>query len=236
MSVILPGGGEVVGDAPDRRVEILSDDPAVNATLSRFGPGRAGADLHVHRRHSDVFYVLEGELTVRLGLEDRAVTVPAGSLAMVPPGVVHGFRNASDAELRYLNFHAPGQRFTDYMRGLRDGRPFAYDQFDPPPDGGRPVGEVVVGPPPLQIDAVRLAERAGAQDEEVHVHDDQVESLYVLEGEAVLRLGDEELPAPAGSWAQIPPGVPHALGFPARGSRYLSVFSPRAAPSRSPAA
>jgi quercetin dioxygenase-like cupin family protein len=232
VSVILPGGGEVIGDAPDRRVEILSDDPSVNATLSRFGPGRAGADLHVHRRHSDLFYVLEGELTVRLGLEDRAVTVPAGSVAMVPPGVVHGFRNASDAELRYLNFHAPGLRFTDYMRGLRDGRPFAYDQFDPPADGGRTASEVVVGPPPLEIDALALAERSGSRDEELHVHDDQVESLYVLEGDVVLAVGDEELRASAGSWAQIPPGVPHALRFPARGSRYLSLFSPRAAPTR----
>jgi quercetin dioxygenase-like cupin family protein len=232
MSVIPPGGGEVIGDAPDRRVEILSDHPAVNATLSRFAPGRAGADLHVHRRHSDLFYVLEGELTVRLGLEDRAVTVPAGSLAMVPPGVVHGFRNASDADLRYLNFHAPGQRFTDYMRGLRDGRPFAYDQFDPPADGGRPPSAVVVGPPPLEIDALTLAERSGSHDEQVHAHDDEVESLYVLEGEAVLRLDGEELRAPAGSWAQIPPGVPHALGFSAPGARYLSLFGPTDAPSR----
>jgi quercetin dioxygenase-like cupin family protein len=153
-------------------------------------------------------------------------------VARVPPGVVHGFRNASDADLRYLNFHVPGLRFTDYMRGLRDGRPFAYDQFEPPPDGGRPAGAVVVGPPPLQIEALTLAERTGSRDEEVHVHDGQVESLYVLEGEAVLTLGDRALRAPAGSWAQIPPGVPHALGFPARGARYLSLFSPTAAPTR----
>ena len=64
------------------------------------------------------------------------------------------------------------------------------------------------------------------------MHDQQVESLYVVEGDVVLTLGDQELRAPAGSWAQIPPGVPHALGFPARGSRHLSVFSPRAVPSR----
>ena len=235
MSVIPPGAGELVGDAPDRRVEILSDDPAINATLSRFGPGRAGADLHVHRRHSDLFYVLEGELTVRLGIEDRAATVPAGSVAMIPPGVVHGFRNATGGELRYLNFHAPGQRFTDYMRGLRDGRPFAYDQFDPPADGGRPASEAAIGPPPVRIEALRLAERWGSHDEEVHAHEDQVESLYVLEGEAVLALGDGELRAPAGSWAQVAPGVAHALRFPAR-TRYLSLFSPRAAPRRSPAA
>jgi mannose-6-phosphate isomerase-like protein (cupin superfamily) len=107
-TVIPPGGGEVLGDSPDRRVEILSDHAALHATWSRFGPRRDGADLHVHRRHTDLFYVLEGELTVRLGPEGESVVAPAGTLARVPPLVVHGFRNGSDAELRYLNFHAPG--------------------------------------------------------------------------------------------------------------------------------
>jgi len=226
VTVIPPGGGEIVGDSAERRVEILSDDPAINATLSRFGPGREGACLHVHREHSDLFYVLDGELTVRLGPEDRQLTVPTGSVARVPPGVVHGFRNASDADLRYLNFHVSGLRFTDYMRGLRDGVPFAYDQFDPPADGGVPASEAAIGEPVVDIDALRLAERLGEVDEEIHVHDDHVESLYVLEGEAVVTLGEEALPAPAGSWAQVPRGVAHALAFPRR-TRYLSLRTPQ---------
>ena len=126
------GEGEVIGDSADRRVEILSDHETLNATWSRFGPHREGADLHVHRNHTDCFFVLEGELTVRLGLEDELVTVPAGTLARVPPLVVHGFRNGSDAEVRYLNLHAPGQRFADYLRAM-------------PEDGGRPTSEAVVG-------------------------------------------------------------------------------------------
>jgi mannose-6-phosphate isomerase-like protein (cupin superfamily) len=145
-AVFIPvGEGEVIGDSADRRVEILSDDETLNATWSRFGPHREGADLHVHRLHTDCFYVLEGKLTVRLGLEDEAVAVPAGTLARVPPLVVHGFRNGSDAELRYLNLHAPGQRFADYLRATRDGRSFSYDQHEPPEDGGRPAREAVVG-------------------------------------------------------------------------------------------
>src|SRR3954449_5490221 len=141
-TVIPPGGGEVIGDSPERRVEMLSDDDTVHATWSRFGPGRAGAELHIHRRHTDIFYVLDGELTVRLGAEDERVTVPAGRFAVVPPLVIHGFRNGSDeAEVRYLNFHAPGTGFADYMRGLRDGRTLSYDQEDPPADGERPATE-----------------------------------------------------------------------------------------------
>ena len=144
-TVIPPGGGEVVGDAPERRVEILSDHEALNATWSRFGAHREGADLHVHRQHVDLFYVLDGELTIRLGVGDDGVVVPAGTLARVPPLVVHGFRNASDADVRYLNFHAPGKGFNVYMRALRDGREAAYDQHAPPADGGRPTTDAVIG-------------------------------------------------------------------------------------------
>lgn len=223
MTVIAPGGGEIIVDSSDRRVEILSEDPAVNATLSRLGPGGAGADLHVHHRHSDLFYVLDGELTVRLGLEDRPSRVPPGSVARVPPDVVHGFRNTSDAAVRYLNFHVPGERFVNYLRGLRDGRPFAYDQFPPAADGGRPPSEAVIGSPPVEIEALALAERSGV-DEAVHVHVQQVESLYVLEGQAILSLGERELRARAGAWAQVPRGVPHALRF-AAPTRYLSLHA-----------
>src|SRR3954454_23591748 len=101
MTVVEPGGGEVIGDAPDRRVEILADDAALNATWSRFGPGRDGAELPVHRRHHDCFYVLEGELTLRLGLDGREVALPAGTLARIPPLVVHGFRNGSPRRVRH---------------------------------------------------------------------------------------------------------------------------------------
>lgn len=61
MDVLPPRTGELLGDSADRRVELLCEDGALHATWSRFGPGRDGADLHVHYRHSDLFYVLEGE-------------------------------------------------------------------------------------------------------------------------------------------------------------------------------
>ena len=40
ITVLPPGGGEVVGDAPDRRVEILSD-PELAKRLGRAGKERA---------------------------------------------------------------------------------------------------------------------------------------------------------------------------------------------------
>jgi mannose-6-phosphate isomerase-like protein (cupin superfamily) len=226
--VIPPGGGEVIGDSAERRVEILSDGDAVHATWSRFGPGRDGADPHVHRRHTDIFYVLEGELTVRLGLEDELVVVPKGALARVPPMVVHGFRNGSDAEMRYLNFHAPGVGFADYMRGLRDGRRVTYDQEPPPAEGVRPSSEAEVGEPGLgvhlDIEAIHISEVRSAPGDAPPPRTEH-EYFYVLEGELVLTLGDRELRAPTGAWVEMPAGIPHVISSP-EPVRYLSVLTP----------
>jgi mannose-6-phosphate isomerase-like protein (cupin superfamily) len=208
VTVIPPGEGEVVGDRPDRRVEILSDHPSLHATWSRFGAGRDGADLHVHHRHTDLFYVLEGELTMRLGPHGEEARVPAGSLVCVPPGVVHGFRNGSAAEVRYLNLHAPGVGFADYMRAIRDGESLSYDQYDPPADGGRPHTEVAIGEPVADVEAIRVAE--ARLDGEARAPEGAVRSLYVLEGE--LTVGDTA--AGPGTWLQLADGAAE----PVRGS------------------
>ena len=237
------GGGEVVGDSSDRRVEILSEHETLHATWSRFGPHRDGADLHVHRTHTDLFYVLEGELTVRLGVEDEQVVVPAGTLARVPPLVVHGFRNGSDAELRYLNFHAPGVGFAEYLRGLRDGRTVSFDQHPPPADGGGPRTDAVVGGdgfvserPGLRVALLADVEEIGISETwsepgspspPMHVHRTHAESFYVLEGELTFTAGGRELRAEPGSWVQIPPGVPHTFVSPGdRSARFLNVHTP----------
>lgn len=231
--VIAPGGGEVLGDAPDRRVAILCEHDALHATWARFGPRREGADLHVHRRHSDFFYVLEGELTVLLGREGEAVVVPAGTLARVPPLVVHGFRNGTDAQLRYLNFHAPGVGFADYMRGLRDGSPRSFDQEPPPSEGIRPASEAAVGAEEVlvggvtllaDVEEIAIAEVPGDHGDPLpHVHRRHAESFYVLDGELALTAGDRELQAEAGSWVQVPAGSPHAVTGPAR---HLNLHAP----------
>jgi quercetin dioxygenase-like cupin family protein len=241
--VLVPaGGGEVVGDAPDRRVEILSDHETLNATWSRFGPHREGADLHIHREHTDLFYVLAGELTVRLGPDDDAVAVPAGMLVRVPPLVVHGFRNGSDAELRYLNFHAPGRRFADYLRAARDGREFSYDQHPPPPDGGRSVTEVAIGGSLAtsesdgrrtallaDVEAITVAEiscEGGSALPPLGSHQDHVVSLYVLEGELTLAAAGLQHLAAAGTWAQVPAGLPHTVAAAGDDVRFLEIRTP----------
>ena len=97
----------------------------------------------MHRAHCDLFYVLEGELTFLVGPEREERVLLAGTLALAPPLIVHGFRNSSDEELCYLNFHAPNGGFADYLRGVTPG----FDSEDPPADGGRPASDAVLVPP-----------------------------------------------------------------------------------------
>jgi mannose-6-phosphate isomerase-like protein (cupin superfamily) len=156
MHVVTPGEGEIIGDTPDRTVELLAELDEVHATISRFAAGRDGADLHIHREHTDVFVVLEGSLTLKV--EGGARVVGAGNVVLVPPMVAHGFRNGSDAELWYVNLHLPGTGFADYMRGLRERRRVPFDQLDPPADGAGlvPASEIVIAPPPVSVGGVAI--------------------------------------------------------------------------------
>jgi len=161
----------------------------------------------------------------------------------VPPLVVHGFRNAGDAELRYLNFHAPGTGFADYMRGLRDGRRTSFDQEDPPSEGVRPASDAVVGGEEVVLDRpdVRVALLAdidevgisetradpGGAPVRTHVHRRHAESFYVFEGELRATVEDRELSVGPGAWLTIPPGVRHGLAL--VGSepvRFLNLHAP----------
>ena len=47
-----------------------------------------GAREHYHKRATELYYVLEGEGTVRLDSVDHPVR--KGSIVHIPPGVVHG--------------------------------------------------------------------------------------------------------------------------------------------------
>jgi mannose-6-phosphate isomerase-like protein (cupin superfamily) len=192
MSVVPPGGGEVVGDSPERRVEILFEHDRAHVTWSRFAAGRDGADLHVHRRHTDVFYVLAGQLTLKLA-EGEAVA-EAGTFVRVPPMVAHGFRNAGSGELRYLNVHAPGTGFADYMRGLGRGERVPFDQEPPPADGVRPSSEIEIARGGVTVGELSLAEVASA---------DGAFAAYVLEG------------PDAGTWVQ---------DAPVAGTRFVAIM------------
>ena len=251
--MVMPGEGEVITERDERSIRIKGAHELVDVTETRYETGEKGPDLHEHREHADAFYVLEGELEFRLGPGGaRLVRADAGTLVLVPAGVVHAFRNESGAPVRFLNIHAPSKGFAESLRVRRDGLPYDPEQFDsfgPPADGGRDVSTVVVrrrgegdvvtigassalftvetsdGNGTFSLTETSL--ESGFPGPVPHVHERLLDSFYVLEGTLTVRIGDETLQAPPGSFAFIPPGAVHTFSNPGSESvRALNLMAP----------
>lgn len=84
----------------------------------RVPPATVGAGPHYHRERDEFFYVLEGELVLRVG--DGKHTARAGTFAFIPRETIHGFRNESSESATLLVMHHPAgfERFFEEMRQL----------------------------------------------------------------------------------------------------------------------
>jgi quercetin dioxygenase-like cupin family protein len=119
--------GEVL-TRPGRRAEVKLELHDLVVFEFALDPHTDGAGPHYHARHVDSFLVLEGELEVLVG--EETVQAKAGDLVAAAPGVVHGFANRTDARTRFVNMHAPGFRFADYMRRMDAGEDFDPLEYD----------------------------------------------------------------------------------------------------------
>ena len=231
----------VVTDTPKRMVSIRLASDELVVTETRYAADERGPDMHVHHLHADCFYVLEGSLTLAL---DRERKLGPEAFALVPPDVVHTFRNDGPGELRFFNFHAPGMGFDRYLQGLYDEELAApFDQHPPPVGGGRDPTLVIAGTaefvadrPSLRVtllaDASELGitsswSAPGGPSPPPHFHRRHAESFYVLEGEMSFSLDSCELHAEAGDWVYVPPEAVHTFAFSGSGDvRFLNVHTP----------
>jgi mannose-6-phosphate isomerase-like protein (cupin superfamily) len=68
---------------------------------------------------------------------------------------------------------------------------------------------------------------AAGREVEPHVHADEDDAFYILEGELTFVLGDEEVSAPAGTFVLAPPGVEHGFrNDGAEPARILNIHAP----------
>jgi mannose-6-phosphate isomerase-like protein (cupin superfamily) len=132
--------GETVTDNPERTIRILADLNELTLTWTRYLAGEEGPGPHIHKEHSDAFFILTGELVFRVGPDLEPVTATPGSFILAPPHVVHTFLNEGPEEATWLNFHAPSEGFANFLRDPD----FVWDSFDAPADGGRPFSEAIV--------------------------------------------------------------------------------------------
>jgi mannose-6-phosphate isomerase-like protein (cupin superfamily) len=243
-----PADGETITDREGRQVIMLAAHEQITVHWYRIAPGEVGPGPHVHRRHADSFYVLDGELTLALGPDRERVRMAAGGLVTAPPGVVHTFANDGDAEVTFLNLHTPDGGFAAFMRARREGDESAgFDSFEPPADGGRPLsdaviagrgeGELLVSGPRAALVKAALPELFLAEFEidglydppGMHDHQREVDSFYVLEGELEVSVEDDRHLTGPHTLAAIPPGVRHTFAKPGSAkARFLNIHAPDA--------
>jgi mannose-6-phosphate isomerase-like protein (cupin superfamily) len=218
------GEGEVITDTPTREVRILADHDWLTVTWMRYAGGERGADPHIHKHHVDAFFVIHGEIALFVGPKAERMAATAGTLVVVPPGLVHGYANDGNAEARFLNFHAPSSGFAEYLRNRSE-----FDQHPPPDDGGRPLSDAIVALPGggerfqrddrvntilgelPELSVFRLEVEPDWPGVGTHRHSDQVDTFFVLDGEIGFVVGEDIARAGPGSFYAALPGVPHGV-------------------------
>jgi quercetin dioxygenase-like cupin family protein len=99
--------GEAILRRENHEISILVATDGVTITHAWCSAGEQVAGRHLHREHTDAFYVLEGELTFEIGRGARTITVSSGGFVAAPPELAHSLRNDGDRPARWLTIHAP---------------------------------------------------------------------------------------------------------------------------------
>lgn len=107
--VVEPGGGRAYEMGPMRAV-FLADgaETAERYCVSEWWvrPGEDGPGAHSHEDNDELFYVLHGTMSFRVGEAWR--DCPAGTFLYLPAGTVHDFANRTGEEAGVLNVFVPG--------------------------------------------------------------------------------------------------------------------------------
>ena len=231
LRALLPPTDAVVAEG-DKEIRL----PQIDWLEWSLPPGETGARPHTHAAHTDVFYVLAGEIEMRLGGE--TVRLPAGSCVAAPAPLLHGFRNPGATEARYLNVHAPG----GWASGRRRLEPAEFDTFFGADTGSTRVRGIISGPgdgDPLrkehrlalvkvqrpELDVLEYFVDDEYDGASKHVHVRHTDCFHVLEGELEVTADGNTIRAQPGTAVVVPPGVEHAFTSVGR-ARFLNVHAP----------
>jgi quercetin dioxygenase-like cupin family protein len=117
--LLAPGHGRVISLPGFEITPKVTAEEAVGSSVLEFRVS-PGFDVGTHRHAvvEEVFYVLEGELDLRVG-EQRTRSGP-GDVMFVPKGAPHGFSNAADGGAKVLLIISPPghERYFDELAAL----------------------------------------------------------------------------------------------------------------------
>jgi mannose-6-phosphate isomerase-like protein (cupin superfamily) len=116
-----PGDGEVLDVFGG--LMVVKADPALRGLF--FGehviPPGYGVPLHVHAGDDELFFLLEGELTILSAAGEQRIG--PGTTVQLPGGSRHGFRNDTAETVRFLVVVRPGLQALEMWRHFdRAGR------------------------------------------------------------------------------------------------------------------
>jgi quercetin dioxygenase-like cupin family protein len=106
---IPPGGGRVYEQGGFRgAIKVDDQESGGRQCFSEWTveAGDNGPPAHLHKKHQEAFFVVEGTLRFRAG--EETIEAEAGSFIFIPPGVIHAFSNTSDEPARCVNAYVPG--------------------------------------------------------------------------------------------------------------------------------
>lgn len=109
------------------------------------GNVQGGPPLHIHTKQDEIFFIVEGDYTFKVG--DELYKLTKGDTIFLPRKVPHAFFQTSDKGKMYFMFQ-PAGKMEDYFRKL------ATFKGQPTPEEGAKLfadHEMIVVGPPLEI-------------------------------------------------------------------------------------
>ena len=103
--------------------------------IEQWMPQGYGPPPHVHPYEDEMFWVIEGEMTVEVG--GKTLVLGPGSLGHVPRNTVHSFKVTSKAACHVLNYYTPAVFEQSIIGSARPAErrelpPFGLDALDSP--------------------------------------------------------------------------------------------------------
>jgi len=107
-SVYLPAGtGRAYWGAGDTYTFLVTGEESGGGYFTMLAdiPPGSGPPPHIHHREEEQFYVLEGEVTFRIG--HKTVSASAGDFVHIPRETIHNFNNTGKTRARMLITYSP---------------------------------------------------------------------------------------------------------------------------------
>ena len=109
-ALILPAGQGRVYDCGTMTAIFKADENETNNKYSVsewwLQPNSDGPGAHKHEDNDEVFYVLEGSISILIG--EEWIVADKGVFLRIPAKTMHDFKNQTDQKAGMLNFFTPG--------------------------------------------------------------------------------------------------------------------------------